>query len=295
MQWLDTVVNDLIARHPAGEILIESGGSPSGSYHLGHLRELVVCDAIYLALKKRGREVRHVYFVDDMDALRKVPKNVPADYEQYLRKPLCDIPSPQGGDQSYADYFLAGLQQACTDLGIEVSFIRAHEKYRSGYFVPVIERCLDRLELVRKDLEEVSKRSLGEDWSPLQIMDHGYLKNRAFVSIDVDKKTLCYRDAAGETQTTRYDQGAVKLDWRVDWPGRWWLMQVAVEPFGREHASAGGSYDTGVRLMQDVYEAPAPLPVAYDSIHMIGDTKKMSASKGTALSATESMKFYPQK
>lgn len=54
---------------------------------------------------KKGREAKHVYFVDDLDALRKVPADVPADYEQYLGVPICDVPAPDGSDSSYADYF----------------------------------------------------------------------------------------------------------------------------------------------------------------------------------------------
>ncbi len=41
MQWLNKIAGDLISARPEGEILIETGGSPSGTYHLGHLRELV--------------------------------------------------------------------------------------------------------------------------------------------------------------------------------------------------------------------------------------------------------------
>jgi lysyl-tRNA synthetase class 1 len=124
-------------------------------------------------------------------------------------------------------------------------------------------------------------------------MDGEYLKNREFVSIDTNSKTIKYKNPQGEINSVHYEKGEVKLDWRLDWPGRWWLMKVNVEPFGREHASAGGSYDTGVRLMQDVYEAEAPIPVPYDSIHMVGDTKKMSASKGTALGANEGLELMP--
>ncbi len=110
MQWLNKVVDDLIERHPEGEILIESGGSPSGTYHLGHMRELIICDAILLELSKRGREAKHVYFVDDLDALRKVPANIPEDYKQYLGMPICDVPAPDGSEPSYADSFLDGLK-----------------------------------------------------------------------------------------------------------------------------------------------------------------------------------------
>ena len=76
MQWLNKVVDEAIAHHPSGEIIVESGSSPSGTYHLGHLRELITCDAIYLELKRRGRKARHIAYVDDLDALRKIPVHI---------------------------------------------------------------------------------------------------------------------------------------------------------------------------------------------------------------------------
>jgi lysyl-tRNA synthetase class 1 len=45
--------------------------------------------------------------------------------------------------------------------------------------------------------------------------------------------------------------------------------------------------------MKDVYEAPAPYPIPYDFINMAGDTKKMSASKGTGLDAVEGATIMP--
>lgn len=293
MQWLHAIVDELVARQPDGEILIESGGSPSGTHHLGHMRELITCDAVFLELQRRGRAVKHVYFSDDLDGLRKVPVDVPADFEQYLGMPLCDIPSPDGKAASYGAYFTAQLQRACTTLGIEVEFIASHEKYRSGFFVPAIERCLERLPAAKHALESISGRTLEDTWSPLQIMEQGRLKKRAFVSLNTSEKTVVYVAADGKEQTIRYDDGKVKLDWRLDWPGRWWLLNVAAEPFGRDHASAGGSYDTGVQIMKDVYEAPAPLPIPYDFINLAGDTKKMSASKGTGLDAEEGVTIMP--
>ena len=293
MRWLHTLVDEIEARHPSGEILIESGASPSGTYHMGHLREILTCDAILLELRRRGREARHVQFVDDLDALRKIPVNIPQEFEAYLGKPLCDIPSPDESDQSFGDYFLAGFLESAKILGVEMDIIRSHEKYRSGYFVPVIERVLERLDQARHALQTISGRQLDEHWSPLQIMENGYLKSRRFVSIDTNSKTLTYQDKDGIEQSIAYDTGLVKLDWRLDWPGRWWLMKVSVEPFGRDHASAGGSFDTGKQIMQDVYEAPEPLPVPYDFINRAGDTKKMSASKGTGIAAHEAVRVLP--
>jgi lysyl-tRNA synthetase class 1 len=294
MKWLNEIADELERRYPEGEILIESGGSPSGTYHLGHMRELLTCDAILLELQRRGREARHIYFVDDLDIFRKVPINVPAEFDQYLGRPLCDVPSPDGApDSSYADFFLQGLIDGCAALNVDVEFIRSHPKYRSGWFVPAIELCLERIPEIRQALETISNRTLDDKWTPIQILENGRLKNRPFVSIDKEAKTVTYQDADGQPQIAHYDKGEVKLDWRLDWPARWWQQKVQVEPFGREHASAGGSYDTGVQIMKDVFKAEPPYPVPYDSIHMVGDTKKMSASKGTAISAVESTQIMP--
>ncbi|MCX6725429.1 MAG: lysine--tRNA ligase [Candidatus Saccharibacteria bacterium] len=294
MRWLSSLVDQIIAEHPSGEILIESGGSPSGTYHLGHMRELVICDAILLELRNRGREAKHIYFVDDLDIFRKVPIDMPTDFDQYLGRPLCDVPSPDGNsDKSYADHILQGLIDSCSALGVEVEFVRTHPKYRSGWFNDAIELALGHVPQIKNALETISNRKLDENWSPIQVLENGRLKNRKFLSIDPNNKTVTFEDSDGQPQNAHYDIGEVKLDWRIDWPARWWMLKVAVEPFGREHASAGGSYDTGVQIMKDVFKAPPPIPVPYDSIHMFGDNKKMSASKGTAVSAQQGTEVMP--
>lgn len=294
MQWLNKIADDLISLHPEGEILIESGGSPSGTHHIGHMREIATADAIMLEIRRRGRQAKHIYFADDLDAFRKVPIDVPEDFKKYLGTPLCDVPAPDGSpNMSYADYFLSQLERATAALGIEVEFIRAHLKYRAGYFVPAIERSLASVPQARKALETISGRTLDEHWTPIQVLEAGRLKNRAFVSIDTNEKVIKYLDSEGTEQQAHYDKGEVKLDWRLDWPGRWWLLGVQCEPAGRDHMTKGSSYDTGVQIMKDVYQAEAPYPVAYDFINMVGDNKKMSASKGTGLDAEEGSTIMP--
>lgn len=293
MQWLNQIVDDLIARNPEGEILIEAGGSPSGTHHFGHMREPITADAVRLELKRRGRQAKLIYFVDDLDALRKIPVDVPADFEQYLGYPICDVPAPDGSDGSYADHFLQGLIDATNVLGIEIEFIRSHEKYRSGFMVPAIERALEHIPEARQALETISGRQLDEHWTPIQVLENGRLKNRRFISLDKTAKTVTYESVDGEERTAAYDKGEVKLDWRLDWPGRWWLLHVDCEPSGRDHMTKGSSYDTGSQIVRDVYDAEPPYAVSYDFINLSGDTKKMSASKGTGLDALEAAELMP--
>lgn len=293
MQWLNTLVDEVIRRHPDGEIVVSSGVSPSGTYHLGTLREVLTAEVIMRELKRRGRVARHLHIVDDLDVFRKVPVDVPDSFSEHLGKPLCDVPAPDGSDRSYADFFLADLLTASDGLHLELEVVRANERYRDGSLVPAIEKSLSNVDAIRRDLEAISGRKLEEQWSPVQVIENGRLKNREFIGIDTATKTIDYKDGVGEIQTANYASGEVKLSWRIDWPARWWQLNVNVEPFGRDHATKGGSYDTGVALVKDVFGAEAPLPVPYNFINRTGDTKKMSKSAGDTITAADLLTILP--
>jgi lysyl-tRNA synthetase class 1 len=293
MQWLNKIVDELVARHPEGAIVVSSGVSPSGPYHLGTLREVLTAEAIAYTVRKRKREARHIHVVDDLDVFRKVPAGVPEDFKQQLGKPLCDIPAPDGSDQSYADYYVRDLFSTAEKMHLELDVWRANEKYRAGFFVAAIETALERQADIRKILEEISGRRLGDEWSPIQVMEDGYLKSREFVTLDKDKKELIYRDKDGQEQTVSYAHGDVKLNWRVDWPARWSLLNVMAEPFGRDHATKGGSYDTGAEIARQVFGAEPPLPLSYNFINITGQTKKMSKSAGDVITAADLLEMLP--
>lgn len=292
MQWLKKVVDEVLAAHPEGGITVSSGVSPSGKYHVGTLREVLTADAILIALKNRGRPAKHIHVVDDLDVLRKIPAGIPADYEKYLGKSLCDVPSPVG-EGSYADYYFEDFHRNMAKLGIDAEVMRGHLKYREGYFVPAIEKALKKSSEVRQILETVSGHKLGEEWSPVQINEGGYLKKRKFLGIDTKTKTIDYQDLDGQQQTIAYDKGDVKLDWRIDWPARWWLLGVDVEPFGRDHATKGGSYDTGADICRKVFASQPPIPVPYQFINRAGETKKMSKSAGDTVTISELLEILP--
>lgn len=293
MNWINQIVDEVEQKFPNGEVIVSSGVSPSGKYHVGTLREVLTADAILIELKRRGRQVRHLHFVDDHDRLRKIPAGVPAEFEQYLGRPLCDVPSPEPGHNSYAEYYLSDFVSNIEILGVDMELVITSKKYQEGAFTEAIEKALGEIEATKIVLEEVSGRKLDAEWSPIQIVEEGYLKKRTFVSIDKDAKTIVYKDVDGKNQTISYANGLVKLDWRLDWPARWWLYGVNVEPFGRDHATKGGSYDTGKELVVRVFGGEAPVPVPYDFINRTGETKKMSKSAGNTVTITELLQVLP--
>ncbi len=293
MQWLNTIADELIARQPEGDIVVSSGVSPSGTYHLGTLREVLTAEAIAWELRRRGRQARHLHLVDDLDVFRKVPANVPPAFKQYLGRPLCDVPAPDGSEGSYADYYLKDLSLAAQKMHLRIEIVRAHEKYRQGFFSEAIEKALDHSQEIKKILESVSGHAVDDKWSPVQVIEDGYLKNRAVTSTSKESKTLNYIDKDNNQCEISYNAGDVKLNWRVDWPARWWLLGVNAEPFGRDHATKGGSYDTGAAIAKDVFQTEPPLPLPYNFINRSGETKKMSKSTGDVITAAELLEVLP--
>jgi lysyl-tRNA synthetase, class I len=67
---------------------------------------------------------------------------------------------------------------------------------------------------------------------------------------------------------------------------------VTVEPFGKDHASKGGSYDTGVRIAREIYGIDPPYPVPYEWLSLAGKGD-MSSSKGNVLSIHAMLEVVP--
>jgi len=293
MQWLNKITDEIIAAHPDGDILVSSGVSPSGIYHVGTLREVLTADAVMLALRERGRQANHIHIVDDLDPLRKIPRGVSQEFEKYFGMALIDVPAPEGNAKSWADFYYKDFAKSATMLGLDMEVVRSHKKYQTGFMVPAIEKVLQNIDEVRDVITKISGRQLDENWSPIQIKEDQYLKKRRFLSIDLPAKSITYHDKDGIEQTTGYAKGDVKLDWRLDWPARWWLLGVDVEPFGRDHASAGSSYDTGVGLSKQVFENQPPIPIPFNNINRTGQTKKMSKSTGDTLAISDMLEILP--
>jgi lysyl-tRNA synthetase class 1 len=293
--WLDQVVKNVTEAHPEGKLIVSSGHSPSGVYHIGTLREIMTANAIAWALRRAGRDAEHMDVVDDYDAFRKVPAGVPEEWKQYVGVPLAVVPDPGECHKSYGAHYLEQLNTALQEMGAVPDVqLSGYENYQQSTLSDQIVLALDKLEEVRSILVEVGKRELDENWAPVQILDENHsLRNRKFVAWDGAKKLVTWRDKSGATGESGIDGGQVKLDWRLDWPARWAKWGVSAEPFGRDHATKGGSYDTGRVLVERIFGGQAPYPVPYEFINPAGDTKKMSKSSGQVVSPADALAVMP--
>ncbi len=279
--WLDIVVSEIIKSRPSGEIIVESGISPSGAYHIGSFREVVTADVLTRGLQKRGRRARHIHFVDDSDPLRKLYPFLPKEFEHYIGWPYWLIPDPAGDcHKTYADHYFSEFKAKMDEIGAEMEVLISHEQYMNGWFDQQLDQAIEKADQTRTILDEVSNRDLPADWTGIQVLSD----DKNFTNVKAEQWSEVKKLVA---------EGKVKLAWRLDWPARWARIGVDVEPFGREHATKGGSYETGARLVKEVFGKQPPFAVPYDTINLPGDSKKMSSSIGNLVSLADGLEIMP--
>ena len=83
-----------------------------------------------------------------------------------------------------------------------------------------------------------------------------------------------------------------KMPWRVEWAAKWKVFGVTCEPFGKDHAAAGGSYDTGVRLAKEVFGIEPPYPIPYEFVQLKGKGQ-MHKSTGSTVTGVDALRITP--
>ncbi|KAF5424361.1 MAG: lysyl-tRNA synthetase, class 1 [Candidatus Methanomarinus sp.] len=291
IHWADVVANEALTKSDTH--IVATGITPSGNIHIGNMREVVTADAVYRALIDSGGNADLIYIADTFDPLRKVYPFLDESYQEHVGKPLSEIPCPCSKHSNYAQHFLEPFLQSLDKLDIHPKVILADELYKEGAFVDAIKTALIKRDEIANIIETVSSRTIDSEWSPFNpICSNCWrLTTTKVTDFDTDRQTVDYTCSCGSTGTVSM-QGGGKLTWRVDWPARWPILGVTIEPFGKDHASAGGSYDTGKRISDEIYHYPAPHPIIYEWI-MLKGKGAMSSSTGVTVSISDMLKIVP--
>ncbi len=286
MYWGISLVRDL-----EGKQKVSTGISPSGPIHLGNLREILTGDIIYKSMLLSGKDASFIYLCDDIDPLRKVYPFLPQSYSEHVGKPLRDIPAPEGTD-TYSEYFLAPFLKSIETMDVRPEVIRTGNLYAEGKFGDITKIFIERKEEVRNILQSISGRDLEENWFPYNPRCSSCGRINSAVPYDFSDRYVYYRCSCGnEGRSDIYtDQG--KLPWRLEWPAKWKILGVTFEPFGKDHGTQGGSYDTGKAISEKILDYPAPRPQMFERILRKGKGA-MHSSTGVNIPATEILDFVP--
>ena len=291
--WADKTALDIIETR-GSKHLIATGITPSGPIHLGNIREVLTADAVRRGLDRREAQTELIYIADTMDPLRRVYPFLPKSYEKYVGMPLYRIPCPEGCCENYADHFLGPFLAACRELGVDLKAKKAHELYQSGLFKDVISEVLEGRDKIAKIIAGQTGRDLPADWVPFNVECENCrrITEAQIGEIDTSSHMLDYTCSCGYSGKADYSKGEGKLPWRIDWPARWKVLGVTVEPFGKDHATAGGSYETGSMIASEILHYDPPYPIVYEWIYWKGKGA-MASSTGVAISIQDMLEIVP--
>jgi len=298
MHWADVAASRLAER--GNKHIIAAGITPSGEFHIGHIREILTGEIISRACHHLGLEVDFIFIVDSADPLRKVYPFLHEDYSNYIGHQIGNIPPPDHNGRpdheafsnglTYAQFFLQPFLEALAEIGVRPRIVDNLEMYRMGKFEPFAKMACENIDVVREIIERVSGRELPDDWFPWTPLDtNGKLGDVSITDYQHPIVTFVQND--GVVGTSDISKGDGKLPWRIDWPARWSFNEITMEPFGKDHGTSGGSYDTGKELSAFFgYQAPEPL--TYEWISLKGQGA-MSSSVGNTIGPMEALRLVP--
>lgn len=281
--------------------LVNDSKTPSGRVHIGALRGVLLHDVINRKLKSAGIDSKFSYGIDDYDPLDGLPSDGQTDLDQYMGKPLCNIPAPRGSDKSdLAEHYISEFLEVFTRIGVKPEIYRMRDVYRSGSFNEAIDAILRNAASIRDVYLKVSGAKRSEDWHPFQVVCERCGKIGTTEVTAYDGKEVTYRCrpdlvkwAAGCGYTGKISpfNGNGKLPWKLEWPAKWHTFGVTIEGAGKDHCTSGGSRDVANACYEAVFKKTPPLNVPYEFFLVEG--AKMSSSKGIGSSAKEMADFLP--
>ena len=222
-----------------GYVLFETGYGPSGLPHIGTFGEVARTTMVRQAFAELSDiPTRLIAFSDDMDGLRKVPPNLPAQemLAEHLGKPLTAVPDPFGTHDSFAAHNNARLQAFLDTFGFDYEFRSSTECYKAGLFDDTLLAMLAYYDAIMGVILPTLGVERQATYSPFLPVcpKTGVVLQVPVVETNVDAGTIVYQNEDGSKVETPVTGGHCKLQWKADWAMRWTALDVDYEMSGKD-------------------------------------------------------------
>jgi lysyl-tRNA synthetase class 1 len=287
-----------LKKQPKDEVIFETGYGPSGLPHIGTFGEVARTTMVrhaFRVLTDDKIKTRIISFSDDMDALRKVPENVPNRemMESHLGKPLTRVPDPFSNEfPSFGAANNARLRAFLDRFGFDYEFVSSTDYYTSGRFDATLLKMLAAYDKVM----EIILPTLGPErratYSPFLPISERTRKvlQVPMIARNVAKGTITYIDPDTHDEVeTPVTGGRVKCQWKADWAMRWVALGVDYEMAGKDLIDS-------VKLSSEICRALGAMPPEGFNYELFLDEKgqKISKSKGNGLTIDEWLRYASQ-
>jgi len=270
-------------------VILQTGYGASGLPHIGTFNEVARTTMVrnaFRALTEDRIPTTLISFSDDMDALRKVPENVPNRemLAEDLGKPLTGVRDPFGEQESFGDYNNARMRAFLDAHGFDYQFYSATECYQSGRFDRTLRLVLERFDKVQAVMLPTLGPERRATYSPFLPISPttGRVLQAPTLERFPDRGTIVFEDEDGTRVETPVTGGAVKLQWKPDWANRWVALGVDYEMSGKDLID---SVKVSSRICQILGGTP---PEGFNfELFLDEHNQKISKSKGNGLTLEE--------
>ncbi len=285
--WLDGIVETLLERYE-GVIHTSAGLSLRGMQHVGRIRgEILIDDVLKKELAKRGKEATHYLILYDRDPMPYKPLEILFEdrnkIENFVFTPLEDLPCPKNCCESWIDHFWIEFGGYLDEFGFSPDIKKTSEIYQTSAMKEIVKECIEKKEELRKIVNIYrGTKPYPEGWIPYNPICHncGKLSNVNILSVDLKNWKASYScNNCGDQGESSLSEG--KLDWRIEWAALWKILHVDFEPYGKDHAAAGGSRESCAAIIKEFFDTEPPYGFPYEwvSMKMNGrDLGEMTAS-----------------
>lgn len=294
MFWADKILQER-----NGDEWVNDAWTPSGIIHMGGLKGPVIHDVINKVILEKGNKSKFTFGFDDMDAIDGLPKDLQEKLGEYMGTPICNAPSPDGNG-TFGEYYANIMRDLFEVLKVDAEIYLASDYYKKGVYDKAIKHVLDNADKVRKVYSEMYGKEIDPNWYPLQVVcpDCGKVGTTKVtgwhdekVSFECSKTLVKWAEGCEKSGEISPYGGNATMPFKVEWAAKWWTFGVTIEAAGKDHASAGGTYDVARKIVKDVFEIEPPLKLPYE--FFLYDGKKMSSSKGLGLTGGDLVEVMP--
>ncbi len=300
---------------PDRAVIFEGGFGPSGLPHLGTMGEVLrpayvqhafqvfgeVLDATDPGSAAYRRPSRLVVFIDDMDGLRKVPESIPnrEATAAFLGRPVSRIPDPFGEcHPSFASHMIGLLEKFLAPVEVSYELMRSSEMYASGRFDEALKLILEKhaeiIRIVTPTLREENRAG----WSPVMPLCPacGQINSTLVTAYHPERAAVefsCERSFGGAHGCGfRGEQsvlgGKAKVQWKVDWALRWYVLGVDYELYGKDLIDSARLSGQILRLLG----GRPPLGFAFE-MYLDEEGHKVSKSIGRGVGVEQWRRYAP--
>ncbi len=275
--------------------IFQTGYGPSGLPHIGTFGEVLRTSMVIKAFKEISDCPTKLYvFSDDMDGLRKVPQNIPnqQNVEKHLEKPLSTIPDPFGKFKSFSEHNNNKLINFLDKFNFDYEFKSSTDHYKKGFFNEGLEAILNNYDKILNLILPTLGKDRRETYSPfLPICKKtGKVLQVKINELDTINKRILYTDPfTNEDIETSILDGNCKLQWKVDWAMRWFVLGVDYEMNGKDLIE---SFQLSNKINKVIGGRP-PNNYTYE-LFLDQNGEKISKSIGNGISVEDWLAFSPQ-